>query len=155
MNITSRLGAAGFFAAASLQAVASNPSVVLSPERGGHTGTPLNDGTILIAGGLNETTDLNSALIYNYQDNTLTPIASLVEARENHTATKLQDGRVLITGGELLSGQEFKSAEIFDPTAGTFRLTLHAMSIGRTKHSATLLPDGTVLIYGGKNADIV
>lgn len=154
MNITSCVAAAGFFAAASLQAVASNPSVVLSPERGGHTGSLLDDGTVLIAGGLNETTDLNSALIYNYQDNTLTSIASLVEARENHTATKLQDGRVLITGGELLSGQELKSAEIFDPTVGTFRLTLHAMSIGRTKHTATLLPDGTVLIYGGKNADI-
>jgi hypothetical protein len=154
MKISSRLAVAGFFAASSLQAVASNPSVVLFPERGGHTGSLLNDGTVLIAGGLNEATDLKSALIYNYQDNTLTPTGFLVEARENHTATKLQDGRVLITGGDLLSGQELKSAEIFDPTAGTFRLTLHAMSISRTKHTATLLPDGTVLIYGGKNADI-
>jgi hypothetical protein len=108
----------------------------------------------LIAGGLNENADLNSALIYNYQDNTLTPTGSLVQARENHTATLLQDGRVLITGGELLSGQQIRSAEIYDPAAGTFRLTSHQMSISRTKHTATLLNDGTVLIYGGQHADL-
>ena len=140
MKITTVLGAAGLFAAAGLHAVASNPSVVLLPERAGHTGTLLNNGTVLIAGGLNETADLSSALIYNYKDNTLTPTGSLVEARENHTATILQDGRVLITGGELLSGQQLNSAEIYDPSAGTFRLTSHAMSISRTKHTATLLP---------------
>lgn len=141
-------------AGAGFDAFATNPSVVLTPDRGGHTGTLLNDGRVLIAGGVNENADLNSALVYDYTTNTLTPTGSLVTARENHTATKLLDGRVLITGGDLLSGETLKSAEIYDPATGTFAFTAHAMSIRRSKHTATLLEDGKVLIEGGKNADL-
>jgi hypothetical protein len=158
MKPTTLLGALGLIAAASLQAFASNPSVVLSPERAGHTGTVLPSGKVLIVGGLNESSDLSSALIYDPSTGTITPTGSLIQAREQHTATLLDDGtgRVLITGGELTSGQTFKSAEIYDPALGTFRLAGHQMSINRSHHTATLLGDGTgrVLIYGGKNADL-
>ena len=92
MKPTTLLGALGLIAAASLQAFASNPSVVLSPERAGHTGTVLPSGKVLIVGGLNESSDLSSALIYDPSTGTLTPTGSLIQAREQHTATLLDDG---------------------------------------------------------------
>jgi len=63
-------------------------------------------------------------------------------ARTGHTATLLKDGRVLIAGG----GDG--TAELFDPTTGTFSVTSPPLS-GRLYATATLLADGRVLIAGG------
>ena len=135
-------------------AIRAGTSVVLSPERVGHAASLLNSGEVLLTGGVNESTNLGDALLYDETANTLTPTGSLVSARANHTSTLLLDGRVLITGGDLIDGSLLKSGEIYDPTTGVFTRVAHAMSIPRTKHTATLLQDGTVLIVGGKEADI-
>ncbi|HEV8422328.1 MAG TPA: kelch repeat-containing protein [Chthoniobacterales bacterium] len=66
-------------------------------------------------------------------------------AREGHAATLLTDGRVLVEGGD---DSALISAELFDPTTGTWTLTGSTNS-GRQWHSATLLNDGTVLVAGG------
>src|SRR5690348_8415564 len=92
----------------------ANAEVVLNPQRASHTGTLLNNGTVLIAGGVNTNGDLNSALLYHELLNTLTPTGNLVEAREFHAAVKLQDGTVFISGGSLLDGTLLKSCEIYD-----------------------------------------
>jgi hypothetical protein len=70
-------------------------------------------------------------------------------ARYAHTATLLPNGLVLITGGN--SGAIISTAELFDPTAGTFSYTFGSMTTARQAHTATLLSNGLVLVAGGNN----
>jgi hypothetical protein len=66
--------------------------------------------------------------------------------RDSAAATLLLDGRVLIAGGE---GYEVaRSAELYDPTTGTFSKT-GSMARGHEVGTATLLLDGRVLLVGG------
>ena len=79
-----------------------------------------------------------------------TPTGSLHVARLDPSATLLLDGRVLIAGGftDINSLTNTSTAELYDPSDGTFSLT-GSMTTGRGGHTATLLPNGKVLIAGG------
>ena len=57
---------------------------------------------------------------------TLTPTGNLTVPRVDHTATLLPSGKVLIAGGVILEDVEstkWASAELYDPSTGTFRPT--------------------------------
>jgi hypothetical protein len=73
---------------------------------------------------------------------------SMATARRFHTATLLGNGKVLVAGGEDGGSTAFASAELYDPTSGTFSPT-GSMTVPRVGHSATLLSNGKVLITGG------
>ncbi len=127
--------------------------------RSGHTATLLPSGKVLVAGGGN---DLNaSAELYDPGTGTWTVTGNMAAARSGHTATLLPDGKVLVTGGFDITkppgiggGPEIvASAELYDPSSGTWSAT-GTMSTSRRDHTATLLPDGTVLVVGGyRNAN--
>ncbi|NOS69619.1 MAG: hypothetical protein HOP33_06790 [Verrucomicrobia bacterium] len=68
-------------------------------------------------------------------------------ARQSHTATLLPNGKVLVAGGLGSSGVT-NSAELYDPTTGTW-LPTGPLNTARRVHTATLLPDGEVLVVGG------
>ena len=155
-----------------------NPS--MTSGRFGHTATLLTSGTesgeILITGGANNfftpSGVLNTAELFNPASNTFSCVGSVSSSpplcnqslntgRYGHYALVLTTGPnagdVLIAGGSDANGAPIASAELYDPTAGTFSCiggsTLGAcnsvMSAGRAGASATMLNDGRILFAGG------
>lgn len=128
--------------------------------RHNHTATLLNDGRVLVTGGISTErpsgtrytytdTYLASAELYDHAAGAFSLTGSMTAPRAGHTATLLDDGRVLIAGGNAEPGSSVvASAELYDPATGTF-IPTGSMITPRSGHTATLLNDGRVLITGG------
>ncbi len=71
-----------------------------------------------------------------------------------HGAVLLPSGKVLVVGGKATedTGDPLASAELFDPTSGTWKRT-GSMSQERQNHTVTLLRDGRGLGAGGKRGN--
>jgi hypothetical protein len=118
--------------------------------RGGST-TLLTNGKVLFAGGATDGAVYRDAKLYDPSTGNFTRTGDMTGARNEYTATLLPDGRVLITGSRAYSdsdGHGNRSAELYDPSTGTFR-SIGNMTARRGAHAATLLKDGRVLITGG------
>ena len=120
--------------------------------REGHQATLLNDGKVLITGGVYALpsdpwwSPLAACEIFDPSTSTFAAIGPMNSPRYGHTATLLQNGKVLITGGGFPYASN--TAELFDPATGAFQAT-GSMSVARNGHTATLLLNGKVLIAGG------
>jgi hypothetical protein len=123
----------------------------------GHTATLLPNGKVLLAGGfINSVWDYgasasdNGAGLYDSATGVLSGTGNMSANRADHTATLLANGKVLIAGGADQDQSEtgLASAELYDPSAGTFTQT-GSMAVGRFLHTATQLQNGKVLIVGG------
>src|SRR5215469_11080384 len=126
----------------------------------------LNNGKVLVAGGLDATSTVQaSAELYDPVFNSFTATGSMNTARMGATATLLGNGKVLIAGGSndgTFNGGPngaLNTAELFDPAgnngAGTFTLitgTNSTLSALRWQPEAALLQSGKVLIAGGQNS---
>lgn len=125
-----------------------------------HTATALPDGRVLIVGGSSDpsVTETNaedvaatSAEVFHPTTGEFEEVGPLLAPRMGHAAALLSDGRVLITGGLDLDPSTpeslERSAELFDPAAGTFMAT-GDMVRGHAFHVATTLQDGRVLVAG-------
>ena len=67
----------------------------------------------------------------------------------NGTSTLLSNGKVLVAGGLDASNNLLATAELFDPSVGTFAATTGGLIAGRYYQTATLLTNGEVLLAGG------
>lgn len=130
-------------------------SVALAYPREAHTATLLDDGRVLIAGGLRASgLQFQSTLeLYDPTTDTVhTALSSLVPARAFHDAVFLPSrGAVLLVGGDSGMGELATAvrwsigSDVIDPTHSD---RAHA---GKAVAAATL-PDGRVVVAGGANA---
>jgi len=129
----------------------SPASPMLEP-RSGHTATLLQDGKVLIAGGMRRNQDFyRSAELYDPTTGRFQETGQLNVARVGAAAVLLRSGKVLIVGGWV--GHDCTdSAEIYDPAAGQFTV-IAKLTTKRGRPNATLLANGDVLITGGADHD--
>src|ERR1700693_2047363 len=115
-----------------------------------HTGTLLNNGEVLLAGGINGN-PVQDAELFDPTTGSFSQTGSMGTPRADHTATLLNDGTVLVAGSfSFIAPGSLSSAEVFDPTTDQFTPT-GPMEAGRFFHTATLLKNGLVLVTGGQS----
>jgi len=125
-------------------------NAMLVPRDYSPTATLLQDGKVLVVGGINDEGRLSSAEVYDPTTHLWTLTGGLNTAREWHTATRLADGRVLVTGGQigLDPATVVNTAEIYNPATNVWT-AIGNMTGVRASHTATMLSNGRVLVVGG------
>lgn len=134
----------------------------MSVARSLHTATALNDGRILIVGGVIDAlgTAGTQCEIFDPLTGSFSPAASMGTARAAHAAELLADGRVLVVGGtnSFAGGSTSIGAvlnassdmgEVYDPIANTWTPVANAMSSRRFLPTATRMGNGQVLVVSG------
>jgi hypothetical protein len=136
----------------------------LTVGRSNHTATLLPDNTVLLAGGdpsdINVANPTSSAEIYNPAGPSFTALPSRMTAARGMPegallTSGLLSGQVLVTGGlgsQITPGATIPAlatAEVYNPTAQTFRALTATMVQPLAGHKAAVLASGQVIILGG------
>jgi hypothetical protein len=132
------------------------PTGNMAGPRIAHTATLLSTGMVLVAGGTDGSgMPIATAELYDPAKGTFSMTGSMATARAHYASTLLcdlstppcNDKRVLVTGGLDINGNPLTSAELYDPSTGTFS-PAGSMQFVHASHTATLLTTGKVLIIG-------
>jgi len=127
----------------------------MASPRQSQTATLLQNGKVLVAGGVNAGTYLSSAELYDPSAGTWSSAGTMSTPRYGSTATLLPSGKVLVAGGFIPSvGVVLSSAELYDPNLNTWAPT-GSMTDTRWDSTATLLSSGQVLVAGGGDSSVV
>lgn len=131
-----------------------SPGGSLSAGRMDAIGLRLDDGRVLIAGGIGKgvtAESLTSVEVYDPAADTWKVTGKMATGRRaNFTLTALRgDGKVLAAGGGIdWTSVDTDRAEVYDPARGLWA-PVAPMPTSRHGHTATLLADGTMLVAGG------
>jgi|GEM_PF-1456651 len=154
-----QLSAATLLACITLSAQAQITTGAMHEPRMFHQASVLQDGRVLITGGVNNPSApmLASTEIYDPATGTFQQSAPMKAGTRDHAAITLKDGRVLVVGGMNDSGSA-SFAEFFDPAKGMW-LATGEMNTYFSRAMARLLPDGRVMVVdhgesGGHHAEI-
>ncbi|MBS1786963.1 MAG: hypothetical protein JST85_04540 [Acidobacteria bacterium] len=130
--------------------------------RKGHFAVLLQSGKVLVAGGKSGNNFLTTAELYDPVSGAWTQTGSLTKARHRAAATLLsyasssggtsRNGFALAIGGESDGGAILNTAEVFNPSTGTWKATSTNLIRPRLAHSVTLLSNGEVMVAGGYSA---
>jgi X-X-X-Leu-X-X-Gly heptad repeat protein len=135
--------------------------LTMTVSRSGHSSTLLDDGSVLLAGGMSGAcgggTILGAAELYvtsTTSGGSFVPTKSMNVVRRDHAAALIANGNVLITGGYNQSISPtgpvpLSSAEIFEKSSGTFRLLAASLTQPRWAHAMLPLKNGRIIIIGG------
>jgi hypothetical protein len=114
-----------------------------------HTATTLNDGRVLVTGGLDANgKSLASVDIFDPATSTWSAGAPLPVSLSLHSATLLADGRVLVVGGFNTTSFVATAAYLYNPVTNVWTATGPLLA-GRYQHQAIRFADGRVLIASG------
>jgi hypothetical protein len=147
-------GAAFLFASAIVAGSASADFTItgnMVTPRDHHTATLLDDGRVLITGGISRSAGRGitaDAELYDPASGTFGATGSLAVPRVDHAASRLPDGRVLVVGG-YGNDQTQANAELYDPASGTFAPVASDLDVGGERTTVTTLLDGRALVVGG------
>ncbi len=114
----------------------------------------LTNGQVLVTGGFPGgfgITPLSESELYNPATGSFSATGSMNTPRYGLTAlTLLPNGQVLVAGGadSTLQGSDLASAELYDPTSGTWTAT-GSMAAAASNRMPVALSDGEVLVAGG------
>ena len=125
---------------------------LLNIARSDFTATSLQNGMVMIAGGINSAGAVEKSVeLYDPVNNKWVRTGDMKTARRGHAATLLRDGRVLITGGYdgTTATSALNKAETYDPATGVWTNTTGTLVQARRWHTSTLLNNDKVLIAGG------
>lgn len=121
----------------------------LHTARAKHTATLLNNGTLMVIGGIgHDSKPLNTVEIWDPVERQWRDAPQLVTARTMHSATLLGDGRLMISGGLNADGMPLNSVEIWNPSSNTWSAG-KPLIYPLQAHASSLLANGDVLVMGG------
>lgn len=129
------------------------PAASMSSPRGWHSATLLQNGRVLVAGGIGAQfpgryTDLTSAELYDPSTDRWEVTGSMAWPRDGD-ALLLPDGQVLVAGACLDDGTVLAVSERYDPVSGTWA-DAGALPAAQYATPMVLLgPSGPVLLAGG------
>jgi PKD repeat protein len=118
-----------------------------------HVAVRLDDGRVLVAGGISGISGLKTAELYDPLSGTWTVTGTMTFERIGLAAAPLPGGRVLVAGGARFNqtcadAPAGNSGEVYDPAAGTWTRT-GSFTQPRSSAIAVPLADGRVLLAGG------
>jgi hypothetical protein len=123
---------------------------VMSTPRASHFTVPLDNGTVLVAGGWSDGRELGlaSADLYTPLTRSWTRLPDMPGAHAQGRALNLGDGRVVIFGGFDSRSMSTAAVELFDTNTSSWT-RLAGLKEAVYWPSAVLLPDGRILVAGG------